>query len=322
MSRKSGITLLELLTVVTIVSLLLAILTPVMSQAREAARKTAALSNMKQTAGSIVLYVADFDDTFPLSGPVDYGPITGTPGAYLFGWVAGFPNGWDGSEFEFSDSVAWPNSTSNYRASDDVAYASDLPTVRLSHFMEGSPYDRPLKRPNLASFTFNGLLHSWNATAIAQPSELTLIWQGAYKAAVSGYAYANPVLYCNANSAAPCRFNPAGFPQAGAFNEARRGDAVYSPYGPNTAWIYGRGMNFVSADTSASWRPQNPSGQTADMVRSYRDPAGLYGPNGKQLSFHRCLMGEGTMVRYTSFFRPDSEFRYEFGATQATRCDP
>ncbi len=322
MNTRKGITLFELLTVIAIIGALAAIMVPVMAQARAAAQKTAAMARMKQTATALVLYSVDHEDTFPLSGPVDPGMITGFPGAYLTGWVAGFPNGWDGVEWEVSDAVAWPNSSAIYRFDDGVMYASDLPSVELKYTGSPSPYERPRKAPKPASFTMNGLLHAWATTAVAMPSRLTLVWQGAYRAAVSGYAYANPVLNCNANTDAPCRFQPQGFPQAGASNTSYRGDLVYLPFGEDTAWIYGRGMNFVAVDTSARWRAQNPSGQTGDTVRSYDDPAGLYGPGGKQRAFHRCVLGEGTLVRYTSFFRPDTEFKYEFGATQGTRCDP
>jgi type II secretory pathway pseudopilin PulG len=323
LSRKRAITLIELLSVTAIVAALAAITFPVLARAKVSAKRTSTLVRMKQAGLSLIMYAGDHDDAYPLSGPVDNGEITGQAGAYLLGWVAGFPNGWDGKEYEWSDGVAWPNSTAPYRRDDAVMAAEDLPHVRIGMpAAAASPYRNPLKRPKLASFTMNGLLHAWTSTAIADPSRLSLLWQGAYRATVEGYAYSNPVLACNANTLAPCRFNPAGYPQAGASNPGLRGDAVYLPFGPDTAWIYGRGMIFVASDGSARWRPQNPNGQTTHMERSYDDPAGLYGPNGRQLSFHRCLMGEGTQVRYTSFFRPDSDFRYEFGATLATRCDP
>lgn len=322
MSRRSAFSLLELLTVTAIVTALVAIMLPVFASAKESARKASSIVRMKQSASAIMIYVGDHDDMFPLSGPVDNGLITGVPGAYLLGWVAGFPNGWDGEEFEWSDGVAWANATEVYRKSDAIMFGEDLPVARISIPPPDSPYADPIKPPKLSSFTMNGLLHSWNASAIAIPSKLTMLWQGAYKAAVEGYAYSSPVLACNAMTLAPCRFNPRGFPQTGASNPSFRGDQLYRPFGQDTAWIYGRGMIYVAADTSARWVPQNPSGQTTDMVRRYDDPAGLYMPKGQQWAFHRCVMGEGTQVRYTSFFRPDSEFDYEFGSTLQTRCDP
>jgi prepilin-type N-terminal cleavage/methylation domain-containing protein/prepilin-type processing-associated H-X9-DG protein len=59
-------TLIELLVVIAIISILAAILFPVFAQTREAARKTACLSNMKQVGTAFHLYLQDYDETFPL----------------------------------------------------------------------------------------------------------------------------------------------------------------------------------------------------------------------------------------------------------------
>jgi prepilin-type N-terminal cleavage/methylation domain-containing protein len=65
----SAFTLIELLVVIAIIAILAAILFPVFAQAREKARQAACLSNQKQLGTSIMMYVQDYDETYP---PADY----------------------------------------------------------------------------------------------------------------------------------------------------------------------------------------------------------------------------------------------------------
>ncbi len=60
---KRGFTLIELLVVIAIIAILAAILFPVFAQAKGAAKKTSAISNMKQLGVALHLYVSDYDDT-------------------------------------------------------------------------------------------------------------------------------------------------------------------------------------------------------------------------------------------------------------------
>jgi prepilin-type N-terminal cleavage/methylation domain-containing protein len=60
-----GFTLIELLVVIAIIAILAAILFPVFARAREAARKTTCLSNLKQIGLSSLMYVQDYDEVFP-----------------------------------------------------------------------------------------------------------------------------------------------------------------------------------------------------------------------------------------------------------------
>lgn len=69
MSSRSlrGFTLIELLVVIAIIAILAAILFPVFAQAREKARGISCLSNMKQIGTATVMYVQDYDETFPMN---------------------------------------------------------------------------------------------------------------------------------------------------------------------------------------------------------------------------------------------------------------
>ena len=62
---RSGFTLIELLVVIAIIAILAAILFPVFSKARAAARKTSCLSNIKQLTLGMTMYAQDYDETFP-----------------------------------------------------------------------------------------------------------------------------------------------------------------------------------------------------------------------------------------------------------------
>ena len=63
--RKRAFTLIELLVVIAIIAILAAILFPVFARAREQARKTTCLSNLKQIGLSALMYVQDYDEQFP-----------------------------------------------------------------------------------------------------------------------------------------------------------------------------------------------------------------------------------------------------------------
>lgn len=78
---KKAFTLIELLVVIAIIAILAAILFPVFAQAKEAAKATSCLSNLKQAGLGYALYTNDNDDTTCLQNS----PSVVTAGVYQSG---------------------------------------------------------------------------------------------------------------------------------------------------------------------------------------------------------------------------------------------
>ena len=93
--KRSGFTLIELLVVIAIIAILAAILFPVFARAREKARQTSCLSNLKQLGLGSQMYKQDYDETHF----VDRMPTTNPP-------AAGGPYaGCDGQSYWWGDAI-------------------------------------------------------------------------------------------------------------------------------------------------------------------------------------------------------------------------
>jgi prepilin-type N-terminal cleavage/methylation domain-containing protein/prepilin-type processing-associated H-X9-DG protein len=90
---RRGFTLIELLVVIAIIAILASILFPVFAKAREKARQTSCLSNLKQLDMAFQSYAQDYDEQLPMSGVATGTAVQPYPYGYWL-WSSAL-NVWD-----------------------------------------------------------------------------------------------------------------------------------------------------------------------------------------------------------------------------------
>jgi len=82
MKLRSAVTLIELLIVIAIIAILAGIIFPSFTRAREKARQSACLSNMRQLGTAVEMYTQDNDELLP--GATDAGVGAGVTGGWVY----------------------------------------------------------------------------------------------------------------------------------------------------------------------------------------------------------------------------------------------
>ena len=84
-TARGGFTLIELLVVIAIIAILASILFPVFSRAREKARETNCLSNLRQLGTALQMYASDYDGDLPIAWEYTAAPVPMPTPAVTFG---------------------------------------------------------------------------------------------------------------------------------------------------------------------------------------------------------------------------------------------
>lgn len=93
--KKKAFTLIELLVVIAIIAILAAILFPVFTKAKAAAKKTQDLSNMKQLGVAVQMYLADNDDIYPMAYYYVNGANSSNGYVHWSGMIYPYVKNWD-----------------------------------------------------------------------------------------------------------------------------------------------------------------------------------------------------------------------------------
>ncbi len=167
---RRGFTLIELLVVIAIIAILAAILFPVFAKARENARRTTCLSQMKQIGLGVTQYIQDNDEYFY------YQPGDGLPVGGTLGGTMGAPAGQT-----FTDQLH------PYIKSEQVWHC-------ISSASNGN--GAPAKIPNRVTYHMSGLLNGKSLASIQVPALTALIRDsGSAKAYDNCYLRPTPVDY-------------------------------------------------------------------------------------------------------------------------------
>lgn len=314
---KKAFTLIELLVVIAIIAILAAILFPVFAQAKEAAKKTATLTHYKQTGTASAIYLSDSDDIYPLS----FGPNT-----VGFSWRMGSYHATPKDSNTAANRHLEPrrteeevfviNAMNPYMKNFGMLEAAGMPLVTVGTANPAGPKPAPI------NVSYNGMLHAYSGTAVAQVAKLPMFWGGMMKQNLTGMSLSQPQLNCPVvgTTAIPdCRFNPGASPQAGGPTDYGYNWYLVGNLSNFSAWMYSKGNPVIYADTHAKMQIWNgplwPAVARNVDVNPFSSFDGAVGsPQGSPYWMTDCVApgsAAGSMIYYPGFFRPDSEFNYD-----------
>jgi len=296
---KKAFTLIELLVVIAIIAILAAILFPVFAQAKEAAKQTQTLSNVKNLGVAMNLYLGDNDDNFPLQNSYN-----NAGQSWRWNTLISVPAGWRPGAFSVSprkdeDSIHWGNSTQTYIKNWEILKVAGAATTTVVNEVPVAGMT-----PQDTGLVYNGLLHGYSSAGVASPATCPVLWAGWGKQNMHGFAFSNPALLCNVVGAGSqsCRYTPGAHPQTGVAGQGGTmffisGCGVGVTNGP-THKTHSDNSQYVYVDGHAKTKKIGMQPQPAN-TDPYTDPNTGYYAGG------RCAQSYWWDGAYPWLFRPD-----------------
>jgi prepilin-type N-terminal cleavage/methylation domain-containing protein/prepilin-type processing-associated H-X9-DG protein len=295
--RKRGFTLIELLVVIAIIAILAAILFPVFAQAKVAAKKTQDLSQQKQVITGTMIYLADYDDLYPLAFPVigDYFE------SFIYVYV---PAEWDSTEDldrRLPHHSAFPNNVMTYLKNSEMFKSPG--GTRYPHPEAESAYANsliPAEQLPQVGYNYNSNLQSYPSSAITNPAKLRFMTSSYGKLNFVGLHRPAPRMVCF--EPGPCRYQPPTENCSESFDLTNGSISQMSDPLGTSLWVFGQGINAAFADGHVSFQRVSPRRTNRSDFRS--DFWARYLDNGVP----RWSEWQDPFNCHTQLFMPDFDF--------------
>ena len=292
--RRQAFTFGQVLICILLIGVIVVILYPACAPVRTTPHRRSPLSEARQHATAVFMYLDHYDDHYPLAFGRD------EAGNWRYDYYHYVPAKWpsgSGGDSRYSvrrqvSRYSWANSLFQFSKMYPALLTADVPQHSVAASMAEAGDSVP---PADVSYTFNGLLHGYPYPLVSSPSHLPVIWSGLGRINVKGAALSNPALSCP-QARTSCRYVPS---RKGCSSHRNGQQSVMFTLRASM-WTYSKGATFAFADGHAKFRRLGAPGGARDTEPSL-DPYTGYNDQG----FPRFFWWDGC---HPWFFRPDYAF--------------